>query len=75
VSAAIEAKALRYLSEGRLTVKGLDGQRVRAVCSGETGEWDLGHLPESGWFCTCPAACPCSHLRALQLVVVPWERL
>jgi len=64
----IEQKAARYLAEGRLTVRTRSGQAVEAVCEG--GErYELGHAPDGGWWCDCPAhAVPCAHLVALQLV-------
>lgn len=65
-------KAHRLLVEGRLTVRSVDGDYVHATCRGDTaGLYDLGHDPTLGeWRCTCPAKGRCSHLIALQLVVV-----
>lgn len=64
---AVERKAARYLAEGRLTVRARSGHNVRATCRGGA-EYELGHEPDHGWFCGCPARGICSHLVALQLV-------
>jgi hypothetical protein len=67
----IEAKARRYLSEGRLVVTCVLGDEVTAVCHGETGAYDLGHAPGPGWWCSCPVRTNrCSHLTALRLVTI-----
>jgi hypothetical protein len=67
----VEAKARRYLTEGRLVVTRVLGDRVAAVCQGETGSYDLGHTPGRGWFCSCPVRTDrCSHLAALWLVTI-----
>lgn len=64
----IEQKAVRYLGEGRLTVRTRQGHVVEAVCSGGA-EYALGHESDAGWWCDCPArVVPCAHLIALQLV-------
>ena len=67
----IEAKARRYLSEGRQVVTHVLGDQVDAVCHGETGAYDLGHAPGRGWWCSCPVRTDrCSHLAALMLVAI-----
>jgi len=67
----IEAKAARYLAEGRLVVTLVLGDEVTAVCTGETGAYDLGHTPGRGWWCTCPVRTDrCCHLAALWLVTI-----
>ena len=44
---------------------------VKAKCRGDSGEvYQLGYDPRRAWYCTCPAKGVCSHLVALQLVVV-----
>ena len=64
----IEAKARRYLAEGRLVVT---GDQVTAVCHGDTGAYDLGHTPGRGWWCSCPVRTDrCSHLAALWLITI-----
>jgi hypothetical protein len=67
----IEAKARRYLTEGRLVVTRVLGDEVTAVCMGKTGAYDLGHTPGRGWWCSCPVRTDrCSHLAALWLVTI-----
>lgn len=66
-----EAKARRYLAEGRLVVTRLLGDTVDAVCQGTSGSYELGHRPDQGWFCSCPVRTDrCSHLAALWLVTI-----
>lgn len=66
-----EAKARRYLTEARLLITQLDGDTVTATCRGSGEIYQLGHDPETGWHCDCPAHSDgCSHLQALQLVTV-----
>jgi uncharacterized Zn finger protein len=68
----LDAKAARYLAEGRLTVTRVGGGAIDAICRGTTLAWEVGYR-RGGWFCTCPAAgfgSRCSHLAALQLVTV-----
>jgi hypothetical protein len=64
-------KGRRLVSEGRLLVEVVDGQRIRATCRGDSGEvYRLGHDPATSWRCSCPARTRCSHLTALMLVTV-----
>ncbi len=69
-------KALRILTEGRLTVRevGLPSHpgRIVAECRGDSGSvYRLGWDPRAEeWRCTCDARGTCSHIMALQLVVV-----
>jgi hypothetical protein len=72
-----ETKSHRILVEGRLTVERVADGLVVARCRGfSDGEvYSLGYDPRNGeWRCTCEASRKfgrrCSHLRALQLVVV-----
>lgn len=67
MSPAVAQKAARYLAEGRLTVRSRSGHTVRATCSGRD-RYELGHDPDAGWWCDCPARGLCAHLVALQLV-------
>ena len=64
-----DTKGRRYLAEGRLTVTRVEGDRVHAECKGQGAVHRLGH-DARGWWCSCPARTTCSHLVALQLVVV-----
>lgn len=69
-SERVQGKAARYLSEGRLTVRERAGHKVRATCRGSgAAPYNLGHDPDSGWWCECPAFGDCAHLHALRLVV------
>jgi uncharacterized Zn finger protein len=65
----VEAKAKRYLGEGRLTVTEVSAGRVQAVCRGGGALYRLG-WNGNGWYCDCPARTRCAHLAALMLVVV-----
>lgn len=72
---SVDAKARRYPAEGRVVVTGVLGDKVTAVCQGETGAYDLGHQPGRGWWCTCPVrGDKCSHLAALWLITIRKER-
>jgi hypothetical protein len=63
-------KSLRYLGEGRLTVRRVNKAEVLAWCRGTDRFHRCGWSPDSGWWCDCPAVTPhCSHLLALQAVV------
>jgi uncharacterized Zn finger protein len=66
------AKARRLLCEGRLTVLRVDGDLVEATVRGDSAAvYHVGHDPARGWRCDCPAyRSSCSHVRAVQLVVV-----
>jgi hypothetical protein len=67
----VEAKAQRYLGEGRLVVTRVLGDYVNAICQGDSGAYDLGHAPGRGWFCSCPVRSDrCSHLAALWLITI-----
>lgn len=76
--ASAEEKAHRLLTEGRLSVERIERGVVIASCRGfSDGEvYRLGFDPrgQGEWRCTCDASRKfhrrCSHLIALQLVVV-----
>lgn len=64
-----DAKARRYLTEGRLTVQRVDERGVKASCRGSGHTYTVGHQL-GGWSCDCEArTVRCAHLLALQLVV------
>jgi hypothetical protein len=76
VAEGAPAKARRYLTEGRLTVRELYANAVVATCRGDGETYRLGYYgPDvtgnAGlWHCSCPARSDqCAHLRALRLVV------
>jgi uncharacterized Zn finger protein len=67
-----EAKARRYLVEGRLEVQRVEHDLVVACCLGDEG--DLYHVhwddERRAWKCSCPAFGPrCAHVLALARVV------
>jgi hypothetical protein len=71
----MEAKARRYLAEGRLTVTYVgDGVApVTAECRGTDTVYRLGYdASKNEWRCTCEASTTfhrrCAHVAALQLV-------
>jgi uncharacterized Zn finger protein len=69
---SVEAKGRRYLTEGRLRVVLVDGERIEARVRGSEVEHSVGYQ-RGGWWCDCDAhwfGRRCSHLAALQLVTV-----
>ena len=64
-----EAKGRRYLIEGRLIIRSIDSETIRATCRGSGEEYEVGFDP-GGWWCSCPALGRCCHLLALQLVTL-----
>ena len=67
---SVQDKARRYVLEARLLVTRVDGAVVVAECRGSGEIYHLGHAPGRGWFCSCACRGVCSHLLALQHVVV-----
>jgi hypothetical protein len=68
----LDAKALRYIREGRLRVVLVDAERIEARVRGSEAEHSVGY-ERGGWWCDCEAhrfGRRCSHLAALQLVTV-----
>jgi hypothetical protein len=66
----IEAKAARYLAEGRLEVLFVaeESARVRASCRGGDGIYSVT-CDRGGWSCSCPArVARCAHVVAAELV-------
>ena len=61
-----EAKGRRYLVEGRLRLRRVEGALIEADCRGGGATYELGH-DLHGWWCDCPARGRCAHLVALQL--------
>jgi hypothetical protein len=64
------AKSRRLLVEQRLTVIRVAGDVADAVVQGDTGEYLVGHDPDRGWHCSCPARRNCSHVIGLMLVTI-----
>lgn len=67
----IDAKALRYIAEGRLRILKVLGTVVYAECQGER-LYSVG-FSNGKWWCNCPARHACCHLVALRLVVADLE--
>jgi hypothetical protein len=69
-------KAVRLLTERRLTVDRVHEGLIIATCRGDSGEvYRLGYRPDKDvWACQCEASAKfrrvCAHLLALQHVVV-----
>jgi uncharacterized Zn finger protein len=74
VRESADMKARRLLMEARLRIREAheDEGIVMAECRGDSGAtYQLGFDGERRWWCDCPTFGPrCSHVRALQLVVV-----
>lgn len=67
----VQDKAVRYISQARLTVTAVSGDHVEATCRGDGQVYDLGHDTGRGYHCSCEARTDrCAHLVALRLVVV-----
>jgi hypothetical protein len=67
---AADAKARRYLVEGRLIVPAAGPGHVDASVRGDSQVYRVGYRPGGCW-CSCPARGRCAHLLALGLVVAP----
>jgi uncharacterized Zn finger protein len=65
-----DAKARRYLSEGRVTVVAVAVEHVDAIVKGDAALWRVTYR-RGGWHCPCPAKGRCAHLLALGLIVAP----
>lgn len=63
------SKARRYLTEGRLHVLLVHGDRIYAECRGDGAVWHPCYV-RGTWRCDCPAGAAhrCAHLQALRLV-------
>jgi len=63
-------KGRRLLTEGRVSVVDVRPDRVRAVVRGDSAQlYTVGYDP-SVWTCSCAALTACSHVKAVQLVVI-----
>jgi hypothetical protein len=63
-------KARRLLGEGRVTIRFVGDDRIWASVRGDTAEVYAVEWTPEGWWCSCPAASRCSHVRAVQLVTL-----
>lgn len=66
-----DAKARRYLLEGRVIVKQAGPRRVAAIVRGSGYLWPV-KFDDRGWSCPCPSK-RCSHVLAVQTVTAPGE--
>jgi hypothetical protein len=51
----------------------MDRQAIEAIARGNGDIYHVGY-ERGGWYCNCPALGRCSHLVALQLVVIRPDR-
>jgi hypothetical protein len=63
-------KAMRYLVEGRVQIAHCGPDGVQAFVRGSGHLHRVEHRSDQPWTCTCPAKSRCSHLLAVQHVVV-----
>lgn len=63
-------KAIRLLAQGRVQVRRVDGRGVLAEVRGDSGALRTVTYESGLWSCDCPARRDCSHVRAVQQVVV-----
>jgi hypothetical protein len=72
MSENVSTKARRLLTEGRVRILEAheDDGVVSAAVRGDSGRVYTTSYDASGWFCTCSARGRCSHVQAVQLVVV-----
>lgn len=69
-SKAVEEKILRLLATRRVHIVRVEGTDVDAIVQGDTGTYVVGR--RGGYFvCSCAALGPCSHGRAVALVLDP----
>ncbi len=69
----IDAKARRYLSEGRVLIRHVDRNTVYALVRGSDTYYRI-RGDSFGWDCDCPAQRTCSHLKAVWLVTLRPQR-
>jgi hypothetical protein len=64
------ARAKRLLAEGRVTIRRIGPDGILARVRGDSAREYLVAWDPAGWACPCDAAIRCSHIIAVQLVVV-----
>jgi hypothetical protein len=64
------SKARRLLAEGRLTIRTIGRDAIIANVRGDSARIYAVVWDPTGWFCPCDAAGRCSHILAVQLVVL-----
>jgi hypothetical protein len=65
-----QAKARRLLTEGRVTLRRFGPDAIVARVRGDSAREYLVVWDPTGWHCPCDAAGRCSHVLAVQLVVL-----
>lgn len=65
-----DAKAKRYLTEGRVIVTRVQPGHIDAAVRGDGAVWPVTYRRGS-WLCRCPAQGRCCHLLAVGLVTAP----
>lgn len=65
-----QSKGRRYLLEGRVCVRHVSREGIRAHVRGQGDRYRVEWTPAAGWSCTCPARSRCAHLVAVQLVTI-----
>lgn len=68
------AKAIRMLGEGRVTISFVGENEIVAGVRGDSARRYVVRWSPSGWSCDCDAVGKCSHIRAVQLVVLEPRR-
>lgn len=68
-----DAKARRYLVEGRVVIRQVGAGYVNADVRGDGAVWSVTYR-RGGWYCPCPARGRCCHLLAVGLVTAPTRR-
>jgi hypothetical protein len=68
---ALETKVSRLLATGSVDVLRVDllRGRVLAGVQDDTGRWRVERDERGWWSCDCPSFGPCSHAKAVVLVV------
>lgn len=72
---AIETKAVRLISSGRVTVRLDRPYEVEASVRGDHGEYVVRYDPARGFSCTCPCSRRCSHITAVMVSSDAWGAL
>jgi hypothetical protein len=63
-------KARRLLSEARVTIRTIGPDAIVANVRGDSARVYAVVWDPTGWHCPCPAVSRCSHILAVQLVVL-----
>lgn len=63
-------KSARLVASGRVTIRRVETNLISAAVRGDSAHVYITGWDPAGWFCSCPAQRRCSHIRAVQLVVL-----